>query len=77
MLLVGLYCHLCHLANCVSQVDGLVEPGSTVQKAADVIWWPTLFAYKNSKKTWLGKVPNPPSLEAIQGLSKHLDELDS
>ncbi|ERS94849.1 thioredoxin 1 [Sporothrix schenckii 1099-18] len=57
------------------KINGLVEPGTTVQKAAQVVWWPTLVVYENGKETWRERVPNPPTLEAIKNLDDVLNRL--
>lgn len=58
----------------LTQINGLVEPGFSVQRAAKVVWWPTFVIYEDGKETWRGKVPNPPSLESINLMEKYLDE---
>jgi hypothetical protein len=55
------------------QVNGLEEPGSSIQKAAEVVWWPTLVVYEEGVEKWRARVPNPPTLEAIKDLEKLLD----
>jgi len=57
------------------KVNGLAEPGSVIQKAAEVVWWPTLVVYQDGRETWRERVPNPPTLEAIQNLDSFLDKL--
>jgi hypothetical protein len=45
-----------------------------IQKAAEVVWWPTLVVYKDGVEKWRARVPNPPTLDAIKELEKLLDE---
>ncbi|KEZ41676.1 hypothetical protein SAPIO_CDS6837 [Scedosporium apiospermum] len=56
------------------KINGLEEPGTTIQKAAEVVWWPTLVIYEDGKETWRAKVPNPPSIQPIRDLEKILDD---
>ncbi|TPX17576.1 uncharacterized protein E0L32_012139 [Thyridium curvatum] len=56
------------------KVNGLEEPGTAVQKSAEVVWWPTIVVYNDGKEVWRGKVPNPPSMQTIKDLGKFLDE---
>ncbi|KIW16518.1 hypothetical protein PV08_06573 [Exophiala spinifera] len=58
------------------KVNGLIEPGSTIQREAEVVWWPTLVVYKDGRETWRAKVPNPPSIEPVRELERLLDEQD-
>ncbi|EXJ80598.1 hypothetical protein A1O3_06880 [Capronia epimyces CBS 606.96] len=55
------------------KINGLEESGAAAQKAADVVWWPTLVVYENGKETWRARVPNPPSLEPVNELDKYLE----
>ena len=56
------------------KVNGLIEPGSTIQKVAEVVWWPTLVVYENGTETWRRRVPNPPSLEPVYELETYLHQ---
>ncbi|KAL1858724.1 hypothetical protein VTK73DRAFT_7810 [Phialemonium thermophilum] len=69
-----LECFVSHTSGPKFQVNGLEEPGSTIQKAAEVVWWPTLVVYEDGKETWREKVPNPPSIQPIRDLDALLDE---
>ncbi|KAL3462466.1 thioredoxin-like protein [Aspergillus heterothallicus] len=55
------------------KVNGLVEPGTTIQQAAEVVWWPTFVIYEDGKEVWRRKVPNPPSLQPVNELREYLD----
>ncbi|KAL3448445.1 thioredoxin-like protein [Aspergillus insuetus] len=56
------------------KVNGLIEPGTTIQQAAEVVWWPTFVVYQGGKEIWRRKVPNPPSLQPVRELERFLDE---
>ncbi|KAJ9621381.1 uncharacterized protein PV06_04807 [Exophiala oligosperma] len=56
------------------KVNGLVEPGGTIQREAEVVWWPTLVVYRDGREAWRAKVPNPPSIEPVRELERLLDE---
>ncbi|KAL2817248.1 thioredoxin-like protein [Aspergillus cavernicola] len=55
------------------KINGLIEPGSTIQQAVEVVWWPTFVIYDDGKETWRRKVPNPPSIEPVNELRVYLD----
>ncbi|KAL3479415.1 thioredoxin-like protein [Aspergillus californicus] len=57
----------------IMKVNGLVEPGSAIQQAAEVVWWPTFVVYEDGQEVWRRKVPNPPSLQPVHELGDHLD----
>ncbi|OAA54612.1 Thioredoxin-like fold protein [Niveomyces insectorum RCEF 264] len=55
------------------KINGLEEPGYTIQQAAGVVWWPTFVVYDNGEETFRRKVPNPPELVPVNELESYLE----